>query len=70
MKKKKTKEADNEFMKVLQEIVDTMNDVIVSKKSEELELTLGDENMGDALVIQIHYVPNTNNSKNNNTSLN
>lgn len=51
-----TKQDDEaEFVKVIQQIVDMMNDCITNKTSEEMELTLGEENLGDSLIITMQY---------------
>jgi hypothetical protein len=58
-----TPEQEQNLMVVIEEILDMLNNCIENKVSEELEMTLGDENMGDTLILQAIYVKNKNADK-------
>ena len=58
------------LMQTLQEILDTMNTCIENKSSDELELVLGDENMGDNLILTFTYSKNKNKTNKNKDMMN
>lgn len=57
-----TKNEEEAVIEVMQHIFELMNDCVETKKTNELEIMLGDENTGDKLLVSISYLK-TNNKK-------
>lgn len=58
----KNQDEDN-LMEVLQHLIDMIDTCVETKQPDQLEITLGDDKLGDKIVVDISYIKKEKDSK-------